>query len=41
MVVAIQNMKPVRGIERDWEKQLGQKRFAQLRSLLLELNDLA
>jgi len=28
----------VRGIERDWEKQLGQERFAQLRSLLLELN---
>src|SRR5436190_17359208 len=31
----------VRGIEQDWEKQLGQKRFAQLRSLLLELNQLA
>lgn len=31
----------VRGIEQDWEKQLGQKRFAQLRSLLLELNELA
>jgi DNA-binding MarR family transcriptional regulator len=30
----------VREIERDWEKQLGQKRFAQLRSLLLELNQL-
>jgi DNA-binding MarR family transcriptional regulator len=31
----------VRGIEQDWEKQLGQERFAQLRSLLLELNELA
>jgi DNA-binding MarR family transcriptional regulator len=31
----------VRGIEQDWEKQLGKKRFAQLRSLLLELNQLA
>src|SRR3954447_1665235 len=28
-------------IEHDWEEQLGQKRFAQLRSLLLELNELA
>jgi DNA-binding MarR family transcriptional regulator len=28
-------------IERDWEKQLGPKRFAQLRGLLLELNQLA
>ena len=28
----------VREIERDWEKQLGRERFAQLRSLLLELN---
>src|SRR4051812_41543231 len=28
----------VREIEHDWEEQLGQKRFAQLRSLLLELN---
>src|SRR5205085_3603498 len=26
----------VRGIEQDWENQLGQKRFAQLHSLLLE-----
>src|SRR3954453_12819389 len=29
----------VREIEQDWEKQLGKKRFAQLRSLLLELNE--
>jgi DNA-binding MarR family transcriptional regulator len=28
-------------IERDWEQQLGPKRFAQLRGLLLELNQLA
>jgi DNA-binding MarR family transcriptional regulator len=28
----------VREIERDWEEQLGPERFAQLRSLLLELN---
>jgi DNA-binding MarR family transcriptional regulator len=31
----------VREIERDWEKQLGRERFAQLRSILLELNQLA
>jgi DNA-binding MarR family transcriptional regulator len=31
----------VRGIERDWQKQLGRERFAELRSLLLELNELA
>ncbi len=30
----------VREIERDWKKQLGPERFAQLRSLLLELNQL-
>ncbi|HEX3453002.1 MAG TPA: MarR family winged helix-turn-helix transcriptional regulator [Gaiellaceae bacterium] len=30
----------VRDIERDWEKQLGRERFAQLRTLLLELNQL-
>jgi DNA-binding MarR family transcriptional regulator len=28
-------------LERDWEQQLGPKRFAQLRGLLLELNQLA
>jgi DNA-binding MarR family transcriptional regulator len=28
----------VREIERDWERQLGRERFAQLRGLLLELN---
>jgi DNA-binding MarR family transcriptional regulator len=28
-------------LERDWEQQLGRKRFAQLRGLLLELNQLA
>jgi DNA-binding MarR family transcriptional regulator len=28
----------VREIERDWEEQLGQRRFSQLRELLLELN---
>ena len=28
-------------IERDWEQQLGPERFAQLRGLLLELNQLA
>jgi DNA-binding MarR family transcriptional regulator len=28
----------VRDIERDWETQLGQDRFAQLKTLLLELN---
>ena len=28
-------------LERDWEKELGRRRFAQLRSLLLELNQLA
>ncbi len=31
----------VREIERDWRGQLGPKRFAQLRELLLELNELA
>ncbi len=31
----------VREIEGDWERQLGPKRFAQLRGLLLELNQLA
>jgi DNA-binding MarR family transcriptional regulator len=31
----------VRELERDWEKELGPRRFAQLRSLLLELNQLA
>src|SRR5437763_2840064 len=31
----------VREIERDWEKQLGRERFAQLRALLQELNQLA
>ena len=30
----------VRDIERDWEKQLGRERFAQLRTLLTELNRL-
>jgi DNA-binding MarR family transcriptional regulator len=30
----------VRELERDWERQLGRRRFAQLRSLLLELNQL-
>jgi DNA-binding MarR family transcriptional regulator len=29
----------VKGIERDWETQLGQARFAQLKTLLLELNE--
>ena len=29
----------VRELERDWEQQLGPKRFAQLRGLLLELNE--
>jgi DNA-binding MarR family transcriptional regulator len=28
----------VRDVEREWEAQLGQDRFAQLRTLLLELN---
>jgi DNA-binding MarR family transcriptional regulator len=28
-------------IERDWETKLGPRRFAQLRGLLLELNQLA
>ena len=28
----------VRDIERDWQAQLGRDRFAQLRALLLELN---
>ena len=28
----------VRDIERDWQSQLGQDRFAQLKALLLELN---
>ena len=28
----------VHEIERDWERQLGRERFAQLRGLLLELN---
>lgn len=28
----------VKGIERDWETQLGQARFAQLKTLLLELS---
>jgi len=31
----------VRAIEHDWENQLGRQRFTQLRSLLLELNQLA
>ena len=31
----------VRELERDWQKQLGRERFAELRSLLLELNQLA
>jgi DNA-binding MarR family transcriptional regulator len=31
----------VRGIEQDWERQLGKRRFEQLRSLLLDLNGLA
>ena len=30
----------VRDIERDWEQQLGRERFAELRALLLELNQL-
>jgi DNA-binding MarR family transcriptional regulator len=30
----------VRELERDWERQLGRRRFAQLRGLLLELNQL-
>jgi DNA-binding MarR family transcriptional regulator len=29
----------VQEIERDWEQRLGRKRFAQLRGLLLELNE--
>jgi DNA-binding MarR family transcriptional regulator len=29
----------VRQIEADWERQLGERRFAQLRALLRELND--
>jgi DNA-binding MarR family transcriptional regulator len=32
--------KAVREVERDWERQLGPRRFAQLRGLLLELNQL-
>jgi DNA-binding MarR family transcriptional regulator len=31
----------VHEIEQDWENQLGKKRFAQLRGLLLELNQFA
>ena len=31
----------VRDIERDWETQLGQDRFAQLKTLLIELNQTA
>ena len=31
----------VRDIERDWQSQLGQDRFAQLKALLLELNQAA
>jgi DNA-binding MarR family transcriptional regulator len=31
----------VRELEGDWQSQLGQERFSQLRSLLLELNRLA
>ena len=29
----------VRDVERDWQTQLGQDRFAQLKALLLELNE--
>jgi DNA-binding MarR family transcriptional regulator len=31
----------VRDTERDWSRQLGAKRFAELRALLVELNELA
>ena len=29
----------VREVERDWEQRLGKRRFAELRSMLLELNE--
>jgi DNA-binding MarR family transcriptional regulator len=37
---AAQNIRAtVRQIEREWERELGKEKFAQLRELLLELND--